>query len=112
MVYLEPGEYAAYGLPDTTSGAQVGAASALIEAHCRRPSLGVVQYVERKKLTAGAMTARLSYLPLSVDANGNGPVIEVRARYAMPRRGELNGGGVIWRAMWRGRSGCRGSGAR
>jgi hypothetical protein len=91
MVYLSPEEYEAYGLPDTTGAAQVAAASALIESYCRRPSLGVQQYNERLRLTAGSLSARLSYGPLVQDANGNGPVIAAQARYAMPRRGEWSG---------------------
>ncbi|MEO8726275.1 MAG: hypothetical protein ABI383_09130 [Acidobacteriaceae bacterium] len=91
MVYLSPQEYELYGLPDTTATAQLAAASALIESHCRRPSLGVQQYDERLRLTAGSLTARVSYGPLSQDANGNGPVIALQARYSMPRRGEWSG---------------------
>ncbi|MBV9670413.1 MAG: hypothetical protein JOZ43_05605 [Acidobacteriales bacterium] len=92
MVYLSAGEYGAYGLADTTSGAQVAAASALIESYCRRPGLDVEQYNERLRLTAGSMTARVSYGPLSADANGNGPVLSLKARFAQGRRGELAGG--------------------
>lgn len=92
MVYLSPDEFEAYGLPDTTSLAQVAAASALIEEHCRRPSLGVQAYTERLRLAAGAMTARVTYLPLTQDAGGSGPVVSARARYAMARKGEIAGG--------------------
>jgi hypothetical protein len=90
MVYLDPEEYEAYGLPETTSTAQVVAASALIEGYCRRPSLGVQQYDERLRLAPGSMTARLSYTPLTQDANGNGPVLAIQARYGAPRKGEFN----------------------
>ena len=92
MVYLSRGEYGqVWGCWTRRARRRWARASASIEAHCRRPSLGVAQYVERKKLTAGSLTARLTYLPLSADAGGNGPVVMVQARYAMPRRGELNG---------------------
>jgi len=88
MLYLSPEEYGAYGLPDTTSAAQVGAASAMIDAHCRVPGLDVQTYNERLRLTAGAMTARVSYGPLAKDAQGNGPVLSLKARFAQGRRGE------------------------
>lgn len=81
MGYLLPEEYELYGLGTETADALVTMASALMEAHCRRPTLLVATYTERVRLTAGAQTARLSY----------GPVIAVtaaRARYARGRRGE------------------------
>ena len=65
MGYLDPTEYIAYGLTAETPDDWVGLASALIEAHCRRPSLLVTQYVERMRLTAGSQAVRLSYLPLA-----------------------------------------------
>jgi hypothetical protein len=58
-------------------------ASALMEAHCRRPTLLAAQYTERIRLTAGAQTGRLSYGPLY-----DGALIGVRVRYAKGRRGE------------------------
>ena len=39
MGYLLPAEYAAYGLTAETADAWVNAASAMMEAFCRRPSL-------------------------------------------------------------------------
>ena len=73
MVYLEPAEYAAFGLSVETADGWVTAASAMIEAHCRRPTLGSASYTERVRVgRAGGL--RLSYAPLvSVDA--------VRARF-------------------------------
>ncbi len=65
MGYLLPTEYVQYGLSEETTDDLVTTASALIDAHCRRPSLTVTQYVERIRLTAGAQTARLSYRPLT-----------------------------------------------
>ncbi len=65
MGYLLPTEYVQYGLTAETTDDWVTMASALIEAHCRRPSLLVTQYVERLRVTAGAQTVRLSYLPLA-----------------------------------------------
>lgn len=61
MAYLDPTEYIAYGLAADTSDDWVAMASSLIEAHCRRPSLLITQYVERIRLTAGSQTVRLSY---------------------------------------------------
>ncbi len=87
MGYLLPTEYVQYGLTAETTDDWVTMASALIEAHCRRPSLLVTQYVERLRVTAGAQTVRLSYLPIAGDA-GTG-LVSVRARYGRPRRGEL-----------------------
>jgi hypothetical protein len=84
MGYLEPGEYVAYGLTAETSDEWVTMASALIEAHCRRPSLLVSAYVERVRLVAGNRTIRLSYGPVAP-----GAVTGVRVRYGQARRGEL-----------------------
>ena len=65
MAYLSPTEYVAYGLTAETTDDLVEMASVLIDAHCRRPSLLVTQYVERMRITAGSQAVRLSYLPLS-----------------------------------------------
>ena len=87
MTYLEDSEYEAYGLEATTLAAWVAAASALVDAHCRRATLGVAQYTERVRL-GGRDTARLSYLPLATVAPGVSPLLTVRVRYAAPRRGD------------------------
>jgi len=89
MGYLDPTEYIAYGLTAETTDDWVEMASSLIEAHCRRPSLLVTQYVERMRLTAGSQAVRLSYLPLTPLAPATSPLIGVRVRYGRPRRGEL-----------------------
>src|SRR5271166_4461444 len=47
MNYLQPSEYETYGLDATTGPAWVTAASAIIDAHCRRITLGINQYTER-----------------------------------------------------------------
>jgi hypothetical protein len=52
MGYLDPSEYIAYGLTAETTDDWVKMASALMDAHCRRQSLLVAQYVERARLTA------------------------------------------------------------
>jgi hypothetical protein len=88
MAYLDPSEYVAYGLTADTTDDWVAMASALIDAHCRRPSLLVTQYVERMRLTAGSQSVRLSYLPLSPLGAAVSPLIGVRVRYGRPRRGE------------------------
>jgi hypothetical protein len=89
MGYLDPTEYIAYGLTAETPDDWVGLASALIEAHCRRPSLLVTQYVERIRLTAGSQAVRLSYLPLAPLGSAASPLVGINVRYGRPRRGEL-----------------------
>ena len=88
MGYLLPDEYVEYGLGPETTDDLVATASALIEAHCRRPSLQVTQYTERMRLTAGAQSVRLSYRPLAPLQGANSPLVGVRVRYGRPRRGE------------------------
>ena len=83
MGYLLPAEYGAYGLAAETADAWVTMASALIEAHCQRPTLMAAQYTERVRLIEGSHTARLSYGPLLP-----GALVSVRVRYARGRRGE------------------------
>jgi hypothetical protein len=82
MPYLDPSEYASYGLTADTTGDLVQLASALLDAHCRRATLLEQQYTERMRLTAGSQAVRLSYLPL-------GAIASVRVRYGRPRRGEM-----------------------
>jgi hypothetical protein len=89
MGYLDPTEYVAYGLTADTTDDWVAMASALIEAHCRRVSLLVTQYIERMRLTAGSQAVRLSYLPLTPLGSATSPLVGVRVRYGRPRRGEL-----------------------
>jgi hypothetical protein len=86
---LLPTEYVQYGLTTETTDDWVTMASALIDAHCRRASLLVTQYVERMRLTAGAQTVRLSYRPLTTAVGAASVLVSVRARYGKPRRGEL-----------------------
>jgi len=82
MPYLDPSEYEAYGLSAETPGDLVQLASALIDAHCRRPTLLVQQYTERARLNAGSQSVRVSYLPL-------GTISGIRVRYGRGRRGEM-----------------------
>ena len=93
MTYLSPAEFENYGLEATTAVGWVAAASALINAHCRRETLAVTQYRERLGLSSGRKSVRLSYLPLAALAPASTPMVSARARYATPRRGELAGQG-------------------
>ncbi len=88
MNYLDPSEYEAHGLEATTPLAWIVAASALIDAHCRRSTLDVSQYREHARLECGHNAVFLSYLPLAVVAPASTPFVAVRARYGVPRRGE------------------------
>ena len=89
MAYLQPSDYPNYGLPASTSADWITAATALINSYCRRPDLNVIQYTERLRVTAGAQTVLLSYLPLSPLAPATSPLVSIEGRYARPRRGEL-----------------------
>jgi len=89
MAYLEPADYANYGLPAGTTADWITAATALMNSYCRRPDLNVMQYVERLRVTAGAQTVRLSYLPLTPLAPATSPLVSIEGRYARPRRGEI-----------------------
>ncbi|HVP43069.1 MAG TPA: hypothetical protein VMS96_06530 [Terriglobales bacterium] len=84
MNYLDPSEYETYGLEKAVPAAFVAAASSLIDAHCRRETLGVAQYVERLRL-GGRGGCRLSFLPLAPLAPATSPLVNVRARYGVPR---------------------------
>ncbi len=89
MGYLQPTEYTSYGLAADTTDDWITLASALMENHCRRASLNPTQYTERLRLTTGAQTVRLSYLPLVTVAPAISPLVSIQARYARPRRGQL-----------------------
>lgn len=89
MGYLQPAQYTSYGLGADVTDDWVTLASSLIDGYCRRPSLNPTQYTERMRIVEGAQTVRLSYLPLLAVAPATLPLIDVQARYAKPRRGEL-----------------------
>ena len=89
MGYLQPSQYASYGLSPDVTDDWITVASAMIDAHCRRASLNPTQYTERLRLVEGSQTARVSYLPLSPIAPASSPLVSIRARYAKPRRGQL-----------------------
>ncbi len=78
MAYLDPSEYVAYGLSTETADAWVVAASAMVDAHCRRASLLVTSYTERLRVLQPWGTVQLSYGPAPV-------VTAVQARYAPDR---------------------------
>lgn len=88
MGYLQPAQYASYGLSADVSDDWITVASAMIDAHCRRVSLNPTQYTERLRLVEGSQTARLSYLPLAPVAPATSPLVSVQARYGKPRRGQ------------------------
>ena len=88
MPYLQPADYSSYGLPDGTSSDWVTSATALITSFCRRPDLNITQYSERLRVVSGSRSVRLSYLPLAPSGNAISPLLCVKGRYAMPRRGE------------------------
>lgn len=88
MNYLEPSEYELYGLEATTDVAWIMGASAIVDGHCRRPTLAIAQYTERMR-TEGQRPVRVTYLPLAALAPATCPIVSARGRYAMPRRGEL-----------------------
>lgn len=88
MNYLSASEYLTYGLDATTPDALVAAASSMIDAHCRRATLGVAQYEERLRIPPDRNTVRLTYLPLAVVAPATIPLVSAQGRYCIPRRGE------------------------
>ena len=75
MAYLLPAEYVVYGLSAETADAWVTAASAMIEAFCRRSSLAAASYTERLRVSRPWGTARLTYGPVTA-------VTAVQARYS------------------------------
>lgn len=89
MPYLQPAEYANYGLPAATSEDWITAATALINSFCRRPDLNTIEYTERQRLTQDTQTAHLTYLPLAPLGTATSPIVSLRGRYAQPRRGEV-----------------------
>jgi hypothetical protein len=89
MAYLQPTDYPNYGLPAGTTADWITAATALINSYCRRPDLNVIQYTERLRVTAGAQTVHLSYLPLAPLGSALSPLVSLEGRYARPRRGEV-----------------------
>jgi len=98
MNYLQPSEYESYGLESTTALSWITAASAIVDAHCRRDTLAIVQYMERLRTENGKRPLRLTYLPLNPLAPAASALVSARARYATPRRGELQYEADAWDA--------------
>jgi hypothetical protein len=96
MNYLQPSEYETYGLEATTCLAWVTAASALIDAHCKRITLAINQYTQRLRTDNGQRPVQLTYLPLSIVAPATSPIVSARGRYAVPRRGEMDYEPELW----------------
>ena len=88
MNYLDPTEYENYGIEAATPASWVAAASSMIDAHCRRTTLGAAQYTERLRLAPGRNSVQLTYLPLATPQGQNSPIASARGRYATPRRGD------------------------
>ncbi len=88
MNYLSTSEYQTYGLEPETPESWVSAASSIIDAHCKRPTLWFSQFTERRRLTPARNLLQLTYLPLAIPQGGTSPLIGGRARYGVPRRGE------------------------
>lgn len=79
MQYLSAAEYVTFGLGEDTADELVVAASAMIDAFCRRTSLAVMQYVERVRLRRGC-EAQLSFLPIAAENGAVSALVSVRAR--------------------------------
>jgi hypothetical protein len=88
MNYLQTTDLLTYGLDPATDPSWITAASAVIDAHCRRETLGVNQYEERLRLPPELNIVRLSYLPLVTVAPATTPIVSLQGRYGIPRRGE------------------------
>lgn len=85
MNYLDPSEYGQFGLDPAADDMWTAAASALMDAHCRRPTLGPQQYTERFRMQQAQAAVRLSYLPLLAVAPAASPIVSLRGRYATSR---------------------------
>ncbi len=96
MNYLQPSEYESYGLESTTALSWVTVASAIIDGHCRRATLAVAQYTERMRTDSEQRPVQLTYLPLAAVAPATTPLVSVQARYATPRRGEMEYEALGW----------------
>src|SRR5437667_11063024 len=86
MNYLSPSGYETYGLEATTPAAWVLAASTVIDAHCRRVTLGVALYAERLRIAAARYTAGTTFLPPAALASATTPMLSARVSYALPTR--------------------------
>jgi hypothetical protein len=99
MAYLQPADYPNYGLPDGTSADWITAATTLINSHCRRPDLNIIQYTERLRVTSGSQSILLSYLPLAPLGAATTSIVSIEGRYAKPRHGEIPAG-PLYEMIW------------
>jgi hypothetical protein len=90
MRYLDAAEYVSFGLGEETGDSLVVAASALIDAFCRRASLGVTQYLECLRFRRGGNTVQLSYAPLIAAVEGTSPIVSARVRLGRLRAEECH----------------------
>jgi hypothetical protein len=90
MQYLSASEYGAYGLGADTADELVVAASAMIDAYCRRPSLGVTQHVERVRIRRFDGTAQMSNTPVVAANAAASALVSVRVRTRRRRRDSLH----------------------
>ncbi len=79
--YLDPAEYQRFGLGTETADDLVLAASAVIDGHCRRATLGVTQYVERIRFRGLARSLQLSHAPLTAVPPAQSALVSVRVRW-------------------------------
>ena len=98
MSYLSPAEYAVYGLSAETPDALVAAASGMIDAFCRRPSLLVTAYVERVRVNREWQTVRLTNLPV-VSADGVAPAVTA-CRVRTRRMGNTYATGMLPQSVY------------
>src|SRR3954467_12814369 len=82
MNYLTAEEYELFGIDTATAESWVGAASRLMEAHCRRSTLLAQQYTERFRLPNGKASFLLTYLPPMAITPATSAVVSARGRYA------------------------------
>jgi hypothetical protein len=88
MNYLAPNENESHGMEASTAQAWISSASSLIDAHCRRPTLGIAEYTERLRVLPGTGEVRVSFLPLAPLDMATTALVRVRARYGTTRRGD------------------------
>ena len=88
MNYLSDSEYETYGLESATPQSFVAAASSLINMYCRRPTLAIMEFIERIRVVPGRNNVQLTNLPLAALLPATSPLVSGKGRYAPPRRGE------------------------
>ena len=96
MQYLNASDYIPFGLSADLSDDLVTAASALIDSFCKRPSLGITQYVERLR-PARRGSVQLSNTPLAASTAGASPLVQVRGR--LRRRYSEAAFPILWETM-------------